>query len=273
MSLEFTRPLAVVSCLFLFLGCASSSGGSGGEGGGGGSAGSGGGGDGLCNMQFCIDNESLQALCLDEYESCIDSGGDPETCEEEAERTCMASELGTLWVGGSAGIDVCFFVSEDGAQLASSPLCNIPGTSSSDSNSYDLGVDAIGRDENGQPCSFTLSYQQNVQVDLTTGAFGATFVDDGAELAFSGAFQGLSASGVAMRAEGGSTCTVGWGASRASVCDEAAINACLDLLDCCRAILVNPVFFQACDQVVLECNETRCRQVLAGYPQCQQLDL
>ena len=75
------------------------------------------------------------------------SGGDPETCEEEAEQTCMASELGTLWVGGSAGIDICFFVSEDGAQLTSSPLCNIPGTSSSGSNSYDLAVEAIGRGE------------------------------------------------------------------------------------------------------------------------------
>ena len=45
-------------------------------------------------------------------------------------------------------------------------------------------------------------------------------------------------------------------------CTDVAINACLDLLDCCRAILVNPVFFQSCNSVVLQCDEQRCRELL-----------
>ncbi len=51
-------------------------------------------------------------------------------------------------------------------------------------------------------------------------------------------------------------------------CDEAAVQTCLDLQDCCRAILVNPVFFQSCNNVVLQCDEAQCQQVLDGYPQC-----
>ncbi len=273
MSREFIRPLAVASCLFLFLGCASSSNGSGGNGGSGGAGGEGGRAEQVCIVGFCTDNEPLRGVCEDEYETCIDRGGEPETCQVDAEETCVAPELAGLWVGGSPGIGVCFFISQDGTQLTGSTECNVEGSSSTSSNSYDLDVETIGRDENGEPCSFTLSYQENVEIDPNTGAFGAVFADDGAQLAFSGALRGLTASGVATRAEGGSTCTVGWGASRAVICDDAAINACLDLLDCCRAILVNPVFFQACDQVVLECNEARCRQVLAGYPQCEQLEL
>ena len=55
-------------------------------------------------------------------------------------------------------------------------------------------------------------------------------------------------------------------------CTDVAINACLDLLDCCRAILVNPVFFQSCNSVVLQCDEQRCRELLAGYVQCRDLE-
>ncbi len=58
------------------------------------------------------------------------------------------------------------------------------------------------------------------------------------------------------------------GTGSAGQCEEAAINSCLDLLDCCRAILINPVFFQSCDSVVLQCDGARCLEVLAGYPQC-----
>ena len=56
-------------------------------------------------------------------------------------------------------------------------------------------------------------------------------------------------------------------------CDVSAINACLDLQNCCRAILVNPVFFQSCNSVVLQCDEARCLEVLSGYVQCRSLDL
>ena len=290
MSREFIRPPAVAGCRFLILGCAlvlgcglvlgcaTSNGASGGTGGGGTGGGAGAGGEGgrgaeVCNVGFCIDNEPLRGVCEQEYDTCIDRGGAPETCQVDAEETCVAPELAGLWVGESSGIGTCLFISQDGTQLTRSTDCNIEGTSTSSSNSFDLDVETIGRDGNGEPCSFTLSYQQDVEIDPNTGAFGAIFTDAGAEFAFSGALRGLTASGVATRAEGESTCTVGWGASRAVICDDAAINACLDLLDCCRAILVNPVFFQACDQVALECNEARCRQVLAGYPQCDQLDL
>ncbi len=56
-------------------------------------------------------------------------------------------------------------------------------------------------------------------------------------------------------------------------CTDDAINACLDLQNCCRAILVNPVFFQSCNSVVLQCDEDKCNEVLAGYVQCRNLDL
>lgn len=58
------------------------------------------------------------------------------------------------------------------------------------------------------------------------------------------------------------------GADPGPPCDEAAIQKCLDLQDCCRAILVNPVFFQSCNNVVLQCDEAQCQEVLDGYPQC-----
>jgi hypothetical protein len=56
-------------------------------------------------------------------------------------------------------------------------------------------------------------------------------------------------------------------------CTTAAINACLNLQNCCRAILVNPVFFQACNDLVLQCDEQQCNAALAGYVQCRDLDL
>ena len=55
-------------------------------------------------------------------------------------------------------------------------------------------------------------------------------------------------------------------------CTTAAINACLDLQDCCTAVLFNPVFFQACNSVVLQCNEAQCNEVLAGYVQCRDIE-
>ena len=86
--------------------------------------------------------------------------------------------------------------------------------------------------------------------------------------AFSGEIVGAFASGIARRDLGDSNCRVGWAASPRSQCDDAAINDCLDLLDCCTSILVNPVFFQTCNSVVQQCDQTQCQEVLAGYPQC-----
>ena len=51
-------------------------------------------------------------------------------------------------------------------------------------------------------------------------------------------------------------------------CDEAAIQTCLDLQDCCQAILVLPVFLESCNNVVLQCDQAQCQKVLDGYPQC-----
>ena len=123
------------------------------------------------------------------------------------------AETAGLWVGESNGIRVCFFVSDDGTSLTSSSECDLGMSSSGDANSYGLEVESIGRDENGEPCSLSLSYELDVAIDAATGAFGATYADPGgdAELAFSGALVGLDASGVATRVEDGSTCTVGWG--------------------------------------------------------------
>lgn len=45
-----------------------------------------------------------------------------------------------------------------------------------------------------------------------------------------------------------------------------AANACLDLQNCCLAILVNPVFFEACNSLAGLCDEQKCLDALAGYP-------
>lgn len=51
-----------------------------------------------------------------------------------------------------------------------------------------------------------------------------------------------------------------------SACEN---ECCLALLACCRSILVNPVFFQSCNQVVSQCRRRACRDVLAGYIECE----
>ena len=235
MTFDFTRRLAAVSCLFLCVAC--------GQPGTTGSSTGGVGGNGTGG-----------------------AGGTAGSTDAAA---------AGLWVGESNGIRVCFFVEDDGTRLTSSFNCNLAGPLPLAENSYDIDVEGIGRDQNGQPCSFSLSYKLDVAIDVLTGAFGASFTEPGgtAELAFSGELTDLTASGVATRVDGDSSCTVGWAASLDARCDESAINACLDLQDCCRAILVNPVYFESCNSVVLQCNEQQCRRVLAGYPQCEQLDL
>ncbi len=63
------------------------------------------------------------------------------------------------------------------------------------------------------------------------------------------------------------------GGGAGGACDVADVNACLDLLNCCRLILTNPVFFQSCESVALLCNADRCERVLAGYKICSEIDL
>ena len=218
---------------------------------------------------------SLSFGCITQTASDVGAGGvggDGGAAGEGGSDGASKADTAGLWLGGSSGIEVCFFIDDDGRALTSSSECSL---SAAGARSYDLEVESIGRDENGDPCSFDLSYDFDVAIDPLTGAFGTTFTEagTGAELGFSGTIVDFDASGVATRVEDGSTCTVGWAASREAPCDEAAINACLDLQECCRAILVNPVYFQSCDAVVLQCNEQRCREVLAGYPRCEQLDL
>lgn len=66
---------------------------------------------------------------------------------------------------------------------------------------------------------------------------------------------------------------VGGAGGIGGACDVSAVNACLDLQNCCRAILVNPVFFQSCNSVVLQCDEEKCLELLSGYVRCESLDL
>ena len=63
------------------------------------------------------------------------------------------------------------------------------------------------------------------------------------------------------------------GGGAGGACDVADVNACLDLLNCCRLILTNPVFFQSCESVALLCDADRCERVLAGYKICSEIDL
>jgi hypothetical protein len=165
---------------------------------------------------------------------------------------------------------VCFYIDDDGLKLEQNAMCNVTGQGQPDeaSRSFDLSVELVGVDENGAPCSFELSFTKDVAIDQVTNSFRASEVQDGAEVAFSGEIAGDQASGVARRDSDGSVCRVGWATTKSTQCDDAAIQSCLDLLDCCRAILVNPVFFESCNSVVLERDQAQCLDVLAGYPQC-----
>jgi hypothetical protein len=173
-----------------------------------------------------------------------------------------------LWEGQSRGVDVCFSVAGDGTRLQASPDCGLSGESG---YSFDLDVELVGVDQDGQPCSFRLRYEDPVTIDQDTNSFRASEIQvagSDAVYAFSGEIVGAFASGIARRDLGDSNCRVGWAASPRSQCDDAAINGCLDLLNCCTSILVNPVFFQTCNSVVQQCDQTQCQEVLAGYPQC-----
>jgi len=176
-----------------------------------------------------------------------------------------------LWAGKSTGVDVCFYISEDGLGLTKSANCNVTGQPGVGSHSYDIGVDLVGTDENGAPCSFELAFAEDIVINQATNSFAVeSFQPPGSdvELSFSGELIGDRASGVARSESGSSFCEIGWAASRTAPCDDAAIQTCLDLQDCCRMILVSPVFFESCNSVVLQCNQARCQRVLDGYPQC-----
>ena len=196
-----------------------------------------------------------------------------------------------LWEGDSPGVEVCFFVSDDGRRLTAptspeprpgddpssrrvrsvraSPECDLSDAGSA--HSYDLRVDLAGTDETGQPCSFELSLAVDIPIDPVTGAFhvsGIQAPDGEAELSLSGQVREDWASGVARSERDGSSCRVGWAATRLAQCNDAAIDACFRLQQCCRSILVNPVFFQSCNAVVLQCNEAACRELFEGYVRC-----
>jgi len=176
-----------------------------------------------------------------------------------------------LWAGQSNGVSVCFYISEDGLRLTRSSECNVTGPPEAGSSSYDIAVDLVGTDENGDRCSFELGFAGDVPINPATKSFRVSGIEapgTNAMLAFSGEVTGETASGVAQRESGGSFCQVGWAASKVTQCDEPAIQTCLDLQDCCRAILVSPIFFESCNSVVLQCDQAECQRVLDGYPQC-----
>lgn len=178
--------------------------------------------------------------------------------------------IGGLWEGRSNGVELCFYVRRDGLALVPSDMCNVTAPAEPDAaaRSFDIGVDLVGTDQNGAPCSFALSFAGSVAIDPVTNAFRASEIQGGAEVAFSGEIKGDQATGVAGRDADGSICRVGWATAKSSECTDAAIQSCLDLQDCCRAILVNPVFFESCNSVVLQCDQSQCLELLAGYPRC-----
>jgi hypothetical protein len=181
------------------------------------------------------------------------------------------AQIPGLWEGAANGFSVCFYVSEDGQQLMPSAECDVTPESVAGPFSFDLAVELVGTDENGQRCSFDLGFGGDVTIDRETNAFRVVaFRPPGEDvsLSFSGELTGNTASGVARSESEGSSCQVGWAAKPVARCDDAAIQTCLALQDCCESILVNPVFFQSCNSVVLQCNEARCRELLRGYPQC-----
>ncbi len=176
------------------------------------------------------------------------------------------AQIPGLWQGGSSGVAVCFFVDADGRSLRPNQLCNVTAADQSDASarSFDLSADMVGTDAQGAPCSLELGFESPVAIDPLTGVFNA----DTGTRSFSGQITGELASGIAAVESDGSICRVGWSAKPSAQCDDEAIQSCLDLQDCCRAILVNPVFFESCNSVVLQCDQQQCLNVLAGYPSC-----
>lgn len=187
-----------------------------------------------------------------------------------------ASSVPGLWQGGSQGIEVCFFVSGDGRSLTGTGSdCRVTGTADQAPRAYDLKVDGFGSDDAGEPCGFELAFTGDVPIDPQTMAFrvnGIEVPDSDAVLSFSGQLVGEQASGVARLDQGDSSCRVGWGASKSSVCDQAALDTCFALLQCCQSILVSPVFFESCNSVVRQCNQSACQELLDGYPRCATTD-
>lgn len=240
--------LASAGCLFLLLGGCDSDGssaaGAGGDGGAAGDAGAGGEG-GMAG-----------------------AGGDP--IEPPA-------AIAGLWEGGVNGFEVCFFVRYDGLTLEASERCDLPaeGAELPTSSSFDVRVELVGSDQNGESCSLDFQYAASVPIDQSTGAFRVldAALAGGGSLSFSGEIGRDYSSGMARVDSDGSSCEAAWSAGRSAACDEPAIQACLDLQDCCRAILVNPVFFESCNSVVLQCDRRQCEEVLAGYPQCESEEL
>jgi len=176
-----------------------------------------------------------------------------------------------LWAGAANGFKVCFHIGPNGLELSASVTCDVNSDSVADENSFDLGVDQVGTDENGERCSFGLRFTERVSIDQETNSFGVVgFQPPGEDvvLSFSGEIVGEQASGVARSESGGSFCQVGWAAKPVAPCDEAAIQTCLALQTCCESILINPVYFRNCNSVVLECNQARCQALLDGYPSC-----
>jgi len=181
------------------------------------------------------------------------------------------AQIPGLWRGGSNGFIVCFHVSADGLRLTSSPECDLGSGSAPGSHSFDLAADQAGIDQNGQPCSFDLGFSGDVAIDPVTNSFAVRGFEPPGEqvaLSFSGELIGNTSSGIARSGSGDAYCQVGWAADPVARCDDAAIDTCLLLQSCCESILLNPIFFQTCNSVVLQCNQARCQELLNGYPQC-----
>ncbi|MFZ1864931.1 MAG: hypothetical protein WAU39_11960 [Polyangiales bacterium] len=180
-----------------------------------------------------------------------------------------------LWEGVSNGVDVCFFVSADGLALTTAGSdCNVTGAARHrGAHSFDLQVEGVGTDDAGQPCSFELAFSGDIPIDPKTNSFrvnGIPTFEGDAELSFSGELSGQRASGVGRLGTGTSYCQVGWEAAKAAPCDQAAIDTCFALQQCCLSILVNPVFFESCNSVVLQCDQSACQALLNGYPRCAE---
>ena len=75
-----------------------------------------------------------------------------------------------LWEGQSRGVDVCFNIAGDGLTLEANPNCSLSGESA---YSFDLDVELVGVDQDGQPCSFTLRYTDPVTIDQDSNSFRA----------------------------------------------------------------------------------------------------
>jgi hypothetical protein len=128
---------------------------------------------------------------------------------------------------------------------------------------------AEGADQDGNPCSFDIRWEEPVSLS-EDGTFSAQFSRGGDDFRFLGAIDDELAQGLAaVEYSDGTSCEITlWMASPGPVCRQESQEACDRLLACCESMYLLPPTLGQCLQVVDACDGEACEAALSGYVQC-----